>query len=73
LANKNHAPARGLVAAKTGFITTGYSLSGFLTARDKTELIFTVYNLNDRVKLSQRRAMDNLVYRFFQCGARLSE
>jgi D-alanyl-D-alanine carboxypeptidase/D-alanyl-D-alanine-endopeptidase (penicillin-binding protein 4) len=72
LANKNHAPARGLVAAKTGFITTGYSLSGFLTARDKTELIFTVYNLNDRVKLSQRRAMDNLIYRFFQCGAKLS-
>lgn len=72
-ANNNHAPSRGLVIAKTGFITTGYSLSGFITARDQTELIFTVYNLGDRMKLSQRRAMDNLIYRFFQCGARLSE
>lgn len=67
------AEARGQVVAKTGFITTGYSLSGFLTARDKTELIFTVYNLSDQTKLNQRRAMDNLIYRFYQCGARLSQ
>jgi D-alanyl-D-alanine carboxypeptidase/D-alanyl-D-alanine-endopeptidase (penicillin-binding protein 4) len=66
------ASTRGLVAAKTGWITTGYSLAGFVTARDGTELIFTVYNLSDRTKLNQRRAMDNLVYRFFQCGSRLS-
>lgn len=68
----SQASTRGLVAAKTGFITSGYSLSGFMTARDQTELIFTVYNLGERVKFNQRRAMDNLVYRFFQCGARLS-
>lgn len=64
--------ARGLVVAKTGYITTGYSLAGFLTARDGTELIFTVYNLTDRASFNQRQAMDNLVYRFYQCGARLS-
>ena len=67
------AAARGQVAAKTGFITTGYSLSGFMTARDQTELIFTVYNLSEQTRLNQRRAMDNLIYRFYQCGARLSK
>ena len=67
------AAARGQVAAKTGFITTGYSLSGFMTARDQTELIFTVYNLSEQTRLNQRRAMDNLIYRFYQCGARLSQ
>ena len=36
------------VIAKTGYILTGYSLAGFLTAKDGTELIFTVYNLADR-------------------------
>lgn len=71
-ATGNQASTRGLVVAKTGFITTGYSLAGFLTARDNTELIFTVYNLSDRTRINQRKAMDNLIYRFFQCGARLS-
>ncbi len=64
--------AKGLVAAKTGYISTGYSLAGFLTARDGTELIFTVYNLSSQARISQRNAMDNLVYRFYQCGANLS-
>jgi D-alanyl-D-alanine carboxypeptidase/D-alanyl-D-alanine-endopeptidase (penicillin-binding protein 4) len=68
----NLAAAKGLVAAKTGYITSGYSLAGFLKARDGTELIFTVYNLSERARLTQRNAMDNLVYRFYQCGAKLS-
>lgn len=71
-ANGTLAPARGLVVAKTGYITTGYSLAGFLTARDGTQLIFTVYNLSSRASFPQRQAMDNLVYRFYQCGAKLS-
>lgn len=71
-ATGNLAAARGLVAAKTGYISTGYSLAGFLTARDGTELIFTVYNLSPRATIRQRNAMDNLVYRFYQCGASLS-
>lgn len=71
-ASGNLKAARGQVVAKTGFITTGYSLAGFLTARDGTQLIFTVYNLTDRTRINQRNAMDNLVYRFYQCGARLS-
>jgi D-alanyl-D-alanine carboxypeptidase/D-alanyl-D-alanine-endopeptidase (penicillin-binding protein 4) len=71
-ASGNLAAAKGLVAAKTGYITSGYSLAGFLTARDGTELIFTVYNLSEKARLTQRDAMDNLVYRFYQCGAKLS-
>lgn len=71
-ANGNLKAARGLVVAKTGYITTGYSLAGFLTARDGTELIFSVYNLTDKASFNQRQAMDNLVYRFYQCGAGLS-
>lgn len=70
--NGNLKAAKGLVVAKTGYITTGYSLAGFLTARDGTELIFSVYNLTDKATFNQRQAMDNLVYRFYQCGARLS-
>lgn len=64
--------AKGKVVAKTGYILTGYSLAGFLTARDGTELIFTVFNLADRANANHRLAMDNLVYRFYQCGASLN-
>lgn len=71
-ATGNLKAARGLVAAKTGYISTGYSLAGFLTARDGTELIFSIYNLSSRASLKQRNAMDNLVYRFYQCGANLT-
>lgn len=71
-ATGSKAATRGLVTAKTGFIRTGYSLAGFLTARDGTELIFTVYNLSPRATFNNRVAMDNLVYRLFQCGAKLS-
>ena len=71
-ASGNLSAAKGLVLAKTGYITSGYSLAGFLTARDGTELIFTVYNLSERARITQRNAMDNLVYRFYQCGAKLS-
>ncbi len=63
---------KGKVIAKTGYILTGYSLAGFLTAKDGTELIFTIYNLADRANANHRIAMDNLVYRFYQCGASLT-
>ena len=64
---------KGLVVAKTGYITTGYTLAGFLKARDGSNLIFTVFNLDKTVGYNQRLAMDNLVYRFYQCGANLTE
>jgi D-alanyl-D-alanine carboxypeptidase/D-alanyl-D-alanine-endopeptidase (penicillin-binding protein 4) len=71
-ANGNLKAARGLVVAKTGYITSGYTLAGFLTARDGTKLQFTVYNLAEKVGYNNRQAMDNLVYRFYQCGAKLT-
>jgi D-alanyl-D-alanine carboxypeptidase/D-alanyl-D-alanine-endopeptidase (penicillin-binding protein 4) len=64
--------SKGKVFAKTGYIRTGYSLAGFLIAKDGSELIFTVYNLADQASANHRLAMDNLVYRFYQCGASLS-
>jgi D-alanyl-D-alanine carboxypeptidase/D-alanyl-D-alanine-endopeptidase (penicillin-binding protein 4) len=67
------AEARGLVVAKTGYISTGYSLAGFVRAKDGSELIFTVFNLTPRATFNQRQAMDNLVYRFYLCGASLSK
>ena len=71
-ANGTLKAAKGLVVAKTGYITSGYTLAGFLTARDGTKLRFTVYNLGESVGYNNRQAMDNLVYRFYQCGAKLS-
>jgi D-alanyl-D-alanine carboxypeptidase/D-alanyl-D-alanine-endopeptidase (penicillin-binding protein 4) len=71
-ATGNKVETKGKVIAKTGYILTGYSLAGFLTAKDGTELIFTVYNLAERANANHRLAMDNLVYRFYQCGASLS-
>jgi D-alanyl-D-alanine carboxypeptidase/D-alanyl-D-alanine-endopeptidase (penicillin-binding protein 4) len=63
---------KGKVLAKTGYITSGYSLAGFLKAKDGTDLIFTVYNLKENATANHRLAMDNLVYRFYQCGANLT-
>ena len=71
-ATGSKAETKGKVIAKTGYIRTGYSLAGFLTAKDGTELIFTIYNLADRANANHRIAMDNLVYRFYQCGASLT-
>ncbi len=71
-ATGSKAETKGRVIAKTGYILTGYSLAGFLTAKDGTELIFTVYNLAERANANHRLAMDNLVFRFYQCGASLT-
>lgn len=64
--------AKGRVLAKTGLITTGYTMAGFVKAKDGTDLVFTVYNLSNRVGYNNRQALDNLVYRFYQCGAKLT-
>lgn len=62
--------AVGKVLAKTGWIRTGYTLSGFLYPEDGSKLGFTVYNLGD-VNLANRDAMDELVMGFFDCGLNL--
>jgi serine-type D-Ala-D-Ala carboxypeptidase/endopeptidase (penicillin-binding protein 4) len=62
--------AVGSVTAKTGWIRTGYTLAGFLDAKDESKLIFTVYNLGD-VATKHREAMDRLVLGFYNCGKTL--
>ena len=62
--------AAGSILAKTGWIRTGYSLAGTMTANDGTELVFAVYNLGD-VSISNRDALDEFVYGIYDCGADL--
>jgi D-alanyl-D-alanine carboxypeptidase/D-alanyl-D-alanine-endopeptidase (penicillin-binding protein 4) len=66
----DQADAHGRIFAKTGWIRTGYSLAGFINARDGSRLAFTVYNLGSSVRLVNRDAMDNMVYAMFDCGLR---
>ena len=62
----------GLVEAKTGWIRTGYTLSGYLKAEDESTLIFTAYNLGDSVAEANRDALDRLVAGFQACGLALA-
>ena len=62
--------ASGKILAKTGWIRTGYSLAGSMTAKDGTDLIFAVYNLGD-VSTANRQALDEFVYGIYDCGADL--
>ncbi len=62
--------AAGSILAKTGWIRTGYSLAGSMTAADGTELVFAVYNLGD-VSIPNREVLDEFVYGIYDCGADL--
>jgi D-alanyl-D-alanine carboxypeptidase/D-alanyl-D-alanine-endopeptidase (penicillin-binding protein 4) len=62
--------AAGKILAKTGWIRTGYSLAGSMTAKDGTDLVFAVYNLGD-VSTANREALDEFVYGIYDCGADL--
>ncbi|HEY7796598.1 MAG TPA: D-alanyl-D-alanine carboxypeptidase, partial [Microbacteriaceae bacterium] len=62
--------AAGSILAKTGWIRTGYSLAGTMTAKDGTDLVFAVYNLGD-VSTANREALDEFVYGIYDCGADL--
>jgi serine-type D-Ala-D-Ala carboxypeptidase/endopeptidase (penicillin-binding protein 4) len=65
--------AHGRIFAKTGWIRSGYSLAGFIDARDGSRLAFTVYNLGTTsVRLANRDAMDNMVYAMYDCGLRIT-
>ena len=63
--------AVGQVHAKTGWIKNGYTLAGYITARDKTNLLFAIYALGN-VKDDAKDAIDKLATGFFRCGAQLS-
>jgi serine-type D-Ala-D-Ala carboxypeptidase/endopeptidase (penicillin-binding protein 4) len=68
----DQADSHGQIFAKTGWIRTGYSLAGFIDARDGARLAFTVYNLGTGVLLVNRDAMDDIVYAMYDCGLRIT-
>lgn len=67
----DNAVADGAVSAKTGWIETGYTLSGVIRAQDGSTLTFAVYALGD-VSDDTKQAIDTLTTGFFLCGDNLS-
>lgn len=67
----DNAVADGRVIAKTGWINTGYTLSGVIRAEDGTDLTFAIYALGD-VTDEAKTAIDTLATGFFLCGDNLS-
>lgn len=75
LANRfsgDNAIARGQVWAKTGWIDTAYTLSGYLTAADGTPLAFTFYAIGEGITSDARAALDTLTTAVYSCGDNLS-
>lgn len=68
----DNAVARGNVTAKTGWIDTAYTLSGFLTAKDGTVLVFAVYAVGPGIQDNAKEAIDTLVTGFYKCGDKLA-
>ena len=66
-----NADADGSVFAKTGWIDTGYTLSGIINAADGSTLTFAVYALGD-VGDNAKQAIDTITTGFFRCGNNLS-
>jgi D-alanyl-D-alanine carboxypeptidase/D-alanyl-D-alanine-endopeptidase (penicillin-binding protein 4) len=64
-------PAAGSVIAKTGWIDTGYTLSGIVHAADGTVLTFAFFALDD-VGDSAKTAIDALTTGVYECGNNLS-
>jgi len=67
----SNADADGAVFAKTGWIDTGYTLSGIINAVDGSTLTFAVYALGD-VGDNAKQAIDTITTGFFRCGNNLS-
>ncbi|MDQ0895302.1 D-alanyl-D-alanine carboxypeptidase/D-alanyl-D-alanine-endopeptidase [Agromyces ramosus] len=65
------AVADGAVFAKTGWIDSGYTLSGVVHAQDGATLTFAIYALGD-VSDDTKQAIDILTTGFFLCGDNLS-
>jgi len=67
----DNAVADGAVSAKTGWIETGYTLSGVVRAQDGSTLTFAIYALGD-VSDDTKQAIDTLTTGFFLCGDNLA-
>lgn len=66
-----NAVAAGAVSAKTGWIESGYTLSGVIRAHDGSTLTFAIYALGD-VTDEAKQAIDTLTTGFYLCGDNLS-
>jgi D-alanyl-D-alanine carboxypeptidase/D-alanyl-D-alanine-endopeptidase (penicillin-binding protein 4) len=67
-----NAIARGHVTAKTGWIDTEYSLSGFVDAVDGARLVFTYYAMGGGISPAAKTALDTLATAVYRCGDNLS-
>ena len=67
-----NAPAKGAVIAKTGWLSTEYSLAGIIKATDGTQLAFAFYANGNGIKSSANEALDTLATGAFGCGDNLS-
>jgi D-alanyl-D-alanine carboxypeptidase/D-alanyl-D-alanine-endopeptidase (penicillin-binding protein 4) len=67
----DNAVADGAVLAKTGWITSGYTLAGIIHAQDGSTLTFAIYALGD-VTDAAKQAIDTLATGFYRCGDELA-
>ncbi|WP_306766458.1 D-alanyl-D-alanine carboxypeptidase/D-alanyl-D-alanine-endopeptidase [Planctomonas deserti] len=67
----DNAVARGNVVAKTGWIDTGYTLSGIISAVDGTPLTFAFYAIGN-VRDNAKAALDTVTTGAYRCGNNLS-
>lgn len=68
----DNAVARGHVTAKTGWIDTAYTLSGFVDAADGTRLTFAFYAVAGDIQDNAKDALDTLVTGVYNCGDNLA-
>jgi D-alanyl-D-alanine carboxypeptidase/D-alanyl-D-alanine-endopeptidase (penicillin-binding protein 4) len=66
-----NAVSRGNIRAKSGSISSAYTLTGIIDAVDGSTLIFTIYATGN-VGSGARTAIDTLATGFYKCGANLS-
>lgn len=66
--NGDNSVLRGKLTAKTGWIDTAYTLSGFLTAKDGTVLTFAFYAIGGGIKDNAKEALDTLATGVYTCG-----
>ncbi|SMG13412.1 D-alanyl-D-alanine carboxypeptidase/D-alanyl-D-alanine-endopeptidase [Agreia pratensis] len=67
----SNSDAAGHVIAKTGWIDTGYTLSGIIQAADGSVLTFAFFALDD-VSDSSKQALDTITAAAYRCGNNLS-
>jgi D-alanyl-D-alanine carboxypeptidase/D-alanyl-D-alanine-endopeptidase (penicillin-binding protein 4) len=67
-----NAVARGHVRAKSGSISSAYTLTGIIDAADGSTLIFAIF-ATGRVGSNARTAIDTLTTAFYRCGGNLAD